>query len=140
MKIDGDTVSPAVPGLARSHPGKLTLCLQSRKSPNRVFVGGNSGLSSMRWEGGKWIDEGRLPNFTDGSQSLAEQSDGTLWAGSGIGDVLRIEVPSTGMKDAKMLAALYRKGRPGESREFRRLRRRTGLRHPHSGQELSSLG
>ena len=61
--------------------GAYTL-LQSRKSPNRVFVGGDSGLSSMRWEGGKWIDEGRLANFTDGFQSLAEQSDGTLWAGS----------------------------------------------------------
>ena len=108
MRIDGDTVSPAVPGQQGPTYASYTL-LQSRESPNRVFVGGNSGLSSMRWEGGKWIDEGSLPNFTDGSQFLAEHPDGTLWASSGIGDVLRIEVPSTGMKDAKMLARFAEK-------------------------------
>ena len=108
MRIDGDTVSPAVPGQQGPTYASFTL-LQSRKSPIRVFVGRNSGLSSMRWEGGKWIDEGNLPNFTDGSQFLAEHPDGTLWANTGIGDVLRIEVPSTGMKDAKVLARFTEK-------------------------------
>jgi signal transduction histidine kinase/CheY-like chemotaxis protein len=108
MRIDGDTVSPAVPGQQGPIYASFTL-LQSRKSPTRVFVGRNSGLSSMRWEGGKWIDEGNLPNFTDGSQFLAEHPDGTLWANTGIGDVLRIEVPPTGMKDAKVLARFTEK-------------------------------
>jgi signal transduction histidine kinase/CheY-like chemotaxis protein len=102
MKIDGDTVSPAVPGL--EGPGRGTYYLvQSRKSPNRVFVGGTYVLSSMRWEGGKWIDEGSLPNFNGGGQNLAEQSDGTLWVGTSNGSILRVEVPSTGMRDARVL-------------------------------------
>ena len=108
MRIDGDTVYPAVPGQRGPTYASYTL-LQSRKSPTRVFVGRSSGLSSMRWEVGKWIDEGNLPNFTDGSQFLAEHPDGTLWAHTGIGDVLHIEVPSTGMKDAKVLARFAEK-------------------------------
>ena len=108
MRIDGDTVYPAVPGQRGPTYASYTL-LQSRESPTRVFVGRNSGLSSMRWEVGKWIDEGNLPNFTDGSQFLAEHPDGTLWANTGIGDVLHIEVPSTGMKDAKVLARFVEK-------------------------------
>jgi hypothetical protein len=55
MKIDGDTASPAVPGLQGPTQGAQTL-LQSRKSGNRVFAAHFDGLSSIRWEGGKWID------------------------------------------------------------------------------------
>jgi signal transduction histidine kinase/CheY-like chemotaxis protein len=102
LKIDGDTVSAAVPGLEGPTRGTYYLA-QSRKSPNRIFVGGFYYLSSMRWEGGKWIDEGNLANFNEGAASLAEQSDGTLWAASQLGTVLHIEVPSTGMRDAKVL-------------------------------------
>ncbi len=97
MKIDGDTVSPVVTGIE-----SIYVLMQSKKSPNRVFAGYNGALGSIRWEGGKWIDEGRLPKVTDQITSLAEQSDGTLWAGTGASGVLRVEVPSTGMRDAKM--------------------------------------
>lgn len=117
MRIDGDTVSPAVPRLQGPTLGAYVV-MQSRKSPSRVVVGGVYFLSSMRWEGGKWIDEGRLPNFTDGVQSLAEQSDGTVWAGTTGGSVLRLEVPSTGMKDAKVVERLTEKdglGKVGNS-------------------------
>ncbi len=102
MKIDGDTVSAAVPGLEGPTLGAYFL-LPSRKSPNRVFVGGTYSLSSIRWEGGKWIDEGSLSNFNEGGQNLAEGSDGTLWVGTSNGSILRVEVPSTGMRDAKVL-------------------------------------
>ncbi len=114
MKIDGDNVSAAVPGLEGPTQGAY-LSLQSRKSPNRVFVGGEYSLSSMRWEGGKWIDEGKLANFTDGISALAEQSDGTLWAGTNGGSVLRIEVPSTGMKDAKVVQRFTQKDGMGKA-------------------------
>ncbi len=120
MKIDGDTVSAAVPGVLGPTQG-ASIVMQSRKSPNRVFVGRSSGLSSLRWEGGRWIDEGRLPNFTDGIQFLAEQSDGTLWAGASNGSVLRVEVPSTGMRDGKVVERLTEKdgmGKVGNSVAF----------------------
>ena len=108
MRIDGDTVAPAVPGLPSPRQGAFVV-IQSRKSPHRVFAGSPSGLFSLRWEGGKWIDEGRLPNFTDGVQTLAEQADGTLWAATTAGNVVRVAVPSTGMKDGNVLGVLTEK-------------------------------
>ncbi|MDP8981107.1 MAG: GAF domain-containing protein [Acidobacteriota bacterium] len=100
MRIAGDTISPAVPGLQGPRQGVYSL-LQSEKSRNRVFVGHFAGLSSLRWEGGKWIDEGRLPNFTSGVGSLAEEPDGTLWAATSDRKILRVAVASTGMRESK---------------------------------------
>ncbi|HEV8043164.1 MAG TPA: GAF domain-containing protein [Bryobacteraceae bacterium] len=100
MKVEGEKVSPAVPGLQGTAEALYTM-VQSRSVPNRVFEGHISGLSSIRWEGGKWIDEGRLPNFVSGAQTLAEEPDGTLWAATTDRKVLRIRVPSTGMRDSK---------------------------------------
>lgn len=101
MRVEGDTVSPAVPEPQAQTRGAYEM-MQSRKSPNRVFVGRPDGLSSMRWEGGKWIDEGRLPNVIDTVQCLAEDPDGALWACSNAGGLLRVEVPSSGVRDARM--------------------------------------
>ncbi len=139
MKIDGDTVSAAPPSLKGPAHGAYCV-VQSRKSPNRVFVGGENYLSSMRWEGGKWIGEGRLPNFNDGAQYLAEQSDGTLWAAAGSGNILHVEVPSTGMRGGESTTEFYRERRLGESRKYRRLCRRTDLRHSQSCQVHPALG
>ncbi|MGP0074255.1 MAG: GAF domain-containing protein [Bryobacteraceae bacterium] len=100
LKIEGDTSSPAVAGLQGPTEGAYGL-LQSRQSPNRVFVGHFGGLSSIRWEGGKWIGEGRLPNFVEGISSMAEEPDGRLWAATTDRKVLRIKVASTGMRDSK---------------------------------------
>ena len=102
MKIEGDTVSAVAPSLKGPTLGAYILS-QSRKSPHRVFVGGVYFLASIRWEGGQWIDEGRLPNFNEGAQGLAEQSDGTLWISTQNGSVLHLQVPSTGMREARVL-------------------------------------
>ena len=99
MKIDGDTATAAVPGLEGLTEGANSL-LQSRKSPNRVYIGHFDGVSSIRWDGGRWIDEGRLPNFVNTVQSLAEDTDGALFAGAN-SFVLRVEVPPEGMRAAK---------------------------------------
>ena len=91
--------SPALPreqGLVDS----TRSLMQSRKSPNRVFVGRAASLFSMRWKDGAWIAEGRLPSEPN-TDSLAEEPDGTLWAGNESG-VLRLAVPDTGMRDAKV--------------------------------------
>jgi signal transduction histidine kinase/CheY-like chemotaxis protein len=109
MKVEGEKVSPAVPGLQGTAEALYTM-VQSRSVPNRVFAGHVSGISSIRWEGGKWIDEGRLPNFVSGVQFLAEEPDGTLWAATTDRKVLRLRVPSTGMRDA---AAEFLTGKDG---------------------------
>jgi signal transduction histidine kinase/DNA-binding response OmpR family regulator/ligand-binding sensor domain-containing protein/putative methionine-R-sulfoxide reductase with GAF domain len=92
-RVDRDQVTP----LAGSE--SVSSLFQSRKSPNRVFVGHHSGLSSQRWEGGKWIFEGRLANFVRRVNSMTEDAEGNLWAGAD-GGVLRIEVPVSGMGEA----------------------------------------
>ena len=80
MKIEGDTVSPAVPGLQGAYAGFVLADCNPAKRLTRVFAGHFNGLSSIRWDGGKWVDEGRLPNFANGINGLAEDSDGILWA------------------------------------------------------------
>lgn len=55
----------------------------------------------MRWEDGQWIDEGRVPT-SNNVTSLVEEADGTLWAGNQTAGVLRVAVPATGMRDAKV--------------------------------------
>ena len=101
MRIEGDKVSPAIPELAGLTQG-LYAMLQSRKFPSRVFAGHFNGLSSMRWEGGRWVDEGRLPNFSSGVVYLAEDPDGTLWGATTDRRLLRVEVAPTGMRDSKV--------------------------------------
>lgn len=74
--------------------------LQSRRTPSRVFIGHSDGVGSMRWDGQKWIDEGRVPIVYQ-ARSLAEDADGALWAAGGNGRVLRITVSGMGMRDSK---------------------------------------
>ena len=85
--------------------------LQSRKNRSRVFIGHSDGLSSMRWDGQRWIDEGRLPIVYQ-ARTLAEDGDGALWAGGGNGQVLRVTVAATGMRDSKAEFIGKREGLP----------------------------
>ena len=100
MKIKGKTVAPVLSREEGLVAGVFSL-LQSRQSPNRVFVGRQASMSSLRWEDGQWIDEGRIPTSSN-VLSLAEEADGTLWAGTATGGVLRVIVPATGMREAKV--------------------------------------
>ncbi|HSC26974.1 MAG TPA: ATP-binding protein [Vicinamibacterales bacterium] len=63
---------------------------RSRVDPTRVWVGLFDGLASFRWLDGRWIDEGRVPGVTDPVRSLAEDDDGSLWAGSAADGLLRL--------------------------------------------------
>ena len=63
MRVEGDNLVPAMPEVHR--PTEQTYDIQqSRKNPNRIFIGHSDGLGSMRWDGHAWIDEGRLPNMS----------------------------------------------------------------------------
>ena len=113
--VDNELVStlPSVHILDRS----TYLAIQSRKNPNRVFIGYGDGVGSMRWDGVKWIDEGRLPNTVYVAHTLAEDSDGDLWVGGGKGHLLRVKVASTGMHDSKAEAVSSTYGMPAGSAE-----------------------
>jgi len=111
MRVVGDKLVPALPGI-HSLDNQAYLAIQSRKNPSRVFIGHGDGVASMRWDGSKWIDEGRVPNTIYVSNSLAEDSDGDLWVGGGNGHLLRIKVAPTGMRDSTAEAVSTNYGIP----------------------------
>jgi len=86
--------------------------LQSRKNPSRIFAGTARGVHSIRWQGGKWVDEGRAPGITGTIQSMAETPDGAVW-GATDGRVYRIEVPPQGIGQAKPEAYTVQQGLQG---------------------------
>jgi signal transduction histidine kinase/CheY-like chemotaxis protein/ligand-binding sensor domain-containing protein len=101
MKLQGDTLVPLIPGL--QGPFEQTYFLGfSRKDPNRLFVGHANGPASMRWDGQKWIDEGRLPNVVYAARSIAEDKDGAVWVAGGNDRMLRITMAASGMRDSKV--------------------------------------
>ena len=99
MRVVGDQLVPALPS-AHALNDSAYVAIQSRKDPNRVFIGHGDGVGSMRWDGGQWIDEGRLPDTVYVTHTLAEDSDGYLWVGGGKSTLLRIKVAPTGMRDS----------------------------------------
>ena len=113
MKVVGDTLVPAMPAVQGTTEQTYDQ-LVSRKNPNRVFIGHANGVSSMRWDGKAWIDEGRLPVVYE-ARLLAEDTHGDLWAAGGEGRVLRITVADTGMKDSKFESITAKDGLPGGS-------------------------
>ncbi len=111
MRVMGDQLIPALPSL-HSLNNQAYFAIQSRKDPNRVFIGHGDGVGSMRWDGAKWIDEGRLPNTVYVAHTLAEDSDGDLWVGGGKTYLLRVKVAPTGMRDSTAEAISARDGIP----------------------------
>ncbi|MDR6985459.1 signal transduction histidine kinase/CheY-like chemotaxis protein/ligand-binding sensor domain-containing protein [Rheinheimera pacifica] len=66
---------------------------QSVQNPQRVFVGLQDGLASMRYEQGKWHDEGRVPGVSGNLNSIYETADGNLWLGTLAHGIYRINLP-----------------------------------------------
>lgn len=89
FEIQGDTAVPVRP----SSEVAISFA-RSRKDPSRVFVGLQGGLASLRWSGGRWLDEGLIPGVSDDIYSLAEDGEGRLWMGTGAQGVLRATFPA----------------------------------------------
>ncbi len=62
--------------------GTAVALARSVTDPQRFFLGMVKGVETFRFEGANLIDEGRLAGFEDETQSLLEESDGTLWIGT----------------------------------------------------------
>jgi signal transduction histidine kinase/ligand-binding sensor domain-containing protein len=101
FRVDGLKSTKLIPDLNEARPS-VTSLLRPQRYPNRIIVGHHNGLSSIRWEHGKWIHEGRLPNVPDRVFALADGPDGSLWVGCGGGVILKVDVPDTGMANAKV--------------------------------------
>jgi signal transduction histidine kinase/DNA-binding response OmpR family regulator len=111
MRVENDKLTPAIPALRGPTDQTYTLLI-SRKNPNRVFKGGADGVSSILWDGRKWIDEGRLPKIVYPARDLAEDNDGNLWAAGANSGLLRITVAPTGMRDSRAEAIGKDRGLP----------------------------
>ncbi len=111
LKVEGDAMVPAVPTLHGLNEQTYDIA-QSKKDPNRVYVGHSDGVGSIRWDGHTWKDEGRLPNLVYEARGLVEDADGNLWVAGGEGKVLRVEVAPTGLRDSKVKVLSRNEGLP----------------------------
>jgi signal transduction histidine kinase/CheY-like chemotaxis protein len=73
---------------------RSAILLRSHVDRTRLWVGLFDGLSSFRWAGGKWIDEGRVEDSHEQIRTLHENADGSLWAGSTSYGLLRVKLAS----------------------------------------------
>ena len=101
MRVVGDSLVPAMPALRGLNEQTYTIS-HSQKTPSRVFIGHSDGVGSMRWDGKKLIDEGRLPNAVYEARNIVEDADGAIWISGGSTRLLRVEVTPTGFGDSKV--------------------------------------
>ena len=111
MKLQGDSLVPAMPAV-HGLTEQTYVIDQSVKYPSRIFIGHSDGVGSMRWDGQKWIDEGRLPKTIYEARGIVEDADGVLWVSGGSRSVLRVEVAASGMRDSKYQVFSQNEGLP----------------------------
>lgn len=98
QRVDGDRIEPIIPGSSPAGSSTRVL-IQSRRDPNRVFAALFGGMTSVRWDGSRWQDEGNVPNFSPSLLGLAEDDDGSLWSGTESG-VAMVRPGSKVLQDA----------------------------------------
>jgi PAS domain S-box-containing protein len=70
-------------------------------NPDLIYFGLSNGLASVRYEDGKWIDEGRVPGLKYNIRSIAS-SNGDLWVSSFRNGVIRINNPGAKPEERKI--------------------------------------
>jgi GAF domain-containing protein/CheY-like chemotaxis protein/ligand-binding sensor domain-containing protein len=92
-QIVGDRANVVKPSVNRSFS---TYSLhRSRQDSNRVFVGLEDGLASLRWQNGKWIDEGKIPGINETVYTIVEAKAGRLWLGTTGQGVVQVNFPQS---------------------------------------------
>ncbi|WP_333607505.1 hybrid sensor histidine kinase/response regulator [Arsukibacterium sp.] len=80
----------------------------SRLQPDRVYVGLQDGLATMRFVDGAWQDEGRLPGVSGNLNSIVELADGQLWLGTLAHGVYQLQLPAAWQGGASLPLAIKR--------------------------------
>jgi len=96
---------------------------RSKIDSNRIYVGLENGLAALRFNEGKWIDEGKIPDITEEILTIVESSDGQLWLGTNASGVIRVN---------------FRDGVPMKNAEIERLNDANGL--PAGGVSVFTVG
>lgn len=66
---------------------------QSQLNPERLYIGLQNGLASMRYSQGQWLDEGMIPGVTGNINSILELNNGELWLGTLAHGVYQLIIP-----------------------------------------------
>jgi signal transduction histidine kinase/CheY-like chemotaxis protein len=104
MQFDNQLLLANSNGVYQLQQGQLSLVrpsmlaskvlYRSRLTPERVYIGLQDGLASMRWADGQWRDEGRVPGVSGSLNSILETDDGELWLGTLAHGVYRLQLPA----------------------------------------------
>ncbi|WP_235357611.1 hybrid sensor histidine kinase/response regulator [Arsukibacterium ikkense] len=94
--------------LIRPSPQASKVLQVSRFDPDRVYVGLQDGLATMRYVDGQWQDEGRVPGVKGNLNSIVEMTDGQLWLGTLAHGVYRLQLPASWQGGASLPLAITR--------------------------------
>jgi serine phosphatase RsbU (regulator of sigma subunit)/ligand-binding sensor domain-containing protein len=83
FKINGTTPTLIQEGFA------YTL-YQSKKNPERTYIGMYDGLSSIRFDNRKWIDEGYINGIDKDIRNIVEDPKGNLWLGTAVDGLIKL--------------------------------------------------
>lgn len=92
----------------------------SKQDPRRVYLCHSDGIQSIHWNGTAWLDEGRLPLVYE-ARNAVDDEHGNLWVSGASGEVLRVHVAPTGMRDSKWEVIGADKGLPKGSTDVERV-------------------
>jgi len=66
---------------------------RSTRDPSRVFVGYPDGIGSLRYQDGRWIDEGRIAGVRQEVRTIRQDAGGHLWLSLWVGGAIRLSLP-----------------------------------------------
>jgi len=97
--------------------GNAEVVHRSLVDSNRLYIGwangilSTNGLSSLYWDNGKWIDEGKIreDQVTQDITTIEEEKDGTLWCGHRGAGVIKISPIFNGKKIDDVEVKIYTK-------------------------------
>jgi len=78
--------------------------VQSKKNPDLLFLGGETGLRAVALTDGRWVDEGMMPGFDRPVASMVETANGDLLVGTQLEGYFLVKVgpnPELPFKDAR---------------------------------------
>ena len=87
-------LEPTGPELIRRSELASKVLVRSKVTPERVYIGLQNGLATMRWDANQWIDEGVVPGISGNLNSIIETAKGELWLGTLAHGVYRLQLPA----------------------------------------------